>query len=217
MNEILNYFFHPEISMDLLLNDENKKKWQDGLLKWVLVAILSGLLTVVIYKVVGVQLESLLSTYYGNVISQLLASNINEGVIWLAIAALSIGEVLLSAVIRAGLWIILLYIVSKVSKDFISLNQIVKMTIFAVLIWIASQVFGNITIFFSMISTIQIINEMLLGLGMLLSYWYLILLIIGYSILSRGTFFKGCVVVLIIQGILWGVAKAFPIMAIFLA
>ena len=114
MNEILNYFFHPEISMEVLLNDEEKRNWKNGIVKWVLIAILSGLLTVAIYKVVGVDLESLLTSYYGNMIQNLVAANINEGFIWLAIAGLSIGETLVSATIRTILWSILIYIVSKI-------------------------------------------------------------------------------------------------------
>lgn len=216
MNEILNYFFHPEISMEVLLNDEEKRNWKNGILKWILIAILSGLLTVAIYKVVGVDLESLLTSYYGNMIQNLVAANINEGFIWLAIAGLSIGEILVSATIRTILWSILIYIVSKILRDSIRMNQIVKMSVFAILTWIASQVFFNAAVCFSMICPIQTINEMLVSLGMLLSYWNLVLFIIGYSIVSKATFLKGCMIVLVIQGIIWGIANAFPMLQIFL-
>lgn len=216
MNEILNYFFHPEISMEVLLNDEEKRNWKNGIVKWVLIAILSGLLTVAIYKVVGVDLESLLTSYYGNMIQNLVAANINEGFIWLAIAGLSIGETLVSATIRTILWSILIYIVSKILRDSIEMNQIVKMSVFAILTWIASQVFFNAAVCFSMIFPIQTINEMLVSLGMLLSYWNLVLFIIGYSIASKATFLKGCMIVLVIQGIIWGIANAFPMLQIFL-
>ena len=216
MNEILGYFFHPEISMDILLNNNDKVKWRDGILKWVLVAILAGLLTIATYKVAGVDLGSLSTTYYGKIVEELVKSNVNEGVIWLILAIRSIGEILVSAIIRAGLWIGLLYIVSSILKDIISLRQIVNMSIFAILTWISSQVFLNIALCISMISPIQTINEMLIGLGMLLGYWYLILFIIGYSMISRSTFLKGGMVVLVIQGLLWGVSNAVPFLQIFL-
>lgn len=216
MNEILGYFFHPEISMDILLNNNDKVKWRDGILKWVLVAILAGLLTIATYKVAGVDLGSLSTTYYGKIVEELVKSNVNEGVIWLILAIRSIGEILVSAIIRAGLWIGLIYIVSSILKDIISLRQIVNMSIFAILTWISSQVFLNIALCISMISPIQTINEMLIGLGMLLGYWYLILFIIGYSMISRSTFLKGGMVVLVIQGLLWGVSNAVPFLQIFL-
>ena len=216
MNEILGYFFHPEISMDILLNNNDKVKWRDGILKWVLVAILAGLLTIATYKVAGVDLGSLSTTYYGKIVEELVKSNVNEGVIWLILAIRSIGEILVSAIIRVGLWIGLIYIVSSILKDIISLRQIVNMSIFAILTWISSQVFLNIALCISMISPIQTINEMLIGLGMLLGYWYLILFIIGYSMISRSTFLKGGMVVLVIQGLLWGVSNAVPFLQIFL-
>ena len=216
MSEILSYFFHPELSMDVLLNNEGKRKWLDGILKWILVAILSGLMTIVIYQIVGIDLESLATTYYGNMIQKLLQQEVNEGCIWLALAGLSIGELLLSAFIRTCLWIILLYIGSKLVRDRISIHQIVKMSVFAILTWIVSQLFLNIVICISMVSPIQTINEMLISLGMLLSYWGLILFIIGYSILAKSTFFKGGIIVLVIQGILWGIANAFPFLKMFL-
>lgn len=216
MNEILGYFFHPEISMDELLCNESKGKWREGILKWVLVAILSGLLTVVIYKVAGVQLENLAGSYYGDIIYNLSERKVNEGFIWLILVALSVGETLMIATIRSGLWIILLYIISKVLREQVERYQIVKMSVFAILTWIVAGVFSSIAVLISMFSSVSTLNEMIMGLGMLLDYWYLILFIIGYSMITRSTFLKGSIVVLIIQAIFWGMANAFPVLQIIL-
>lgn len=214
MNEILGYFIHPESSMDELLCNESKGKWKEGILKWVLVAILSGLLTVMIYKVAGVRLEDLAGNYYGKLLYNLSERKINEGFIWLILVGLSIGEILIIAAIRSGLWIILLYIVSKVLREHVEDYQIVKMSIFAVLTWIAARVFSSIAILISIFSRVDTLNQMVMGLGMILGYWYLILFIIGYSMITRSTFLKGGIIVLMIQALFWGMANAFPVLQI---
>ncbi|MBE6025137.1 MAG: hypothetical protein E7231_18505 [Cellulosilyticum sp.] len=212
MNEIIGYFFHPEGSIEVLLEGEQKRRWQDGILKWILVAILSGLLTIVIYKIVGVDLESLTDTYGGRIIQGLSKNNINEGMIWLSLAGVSIGETLISAIIRAGLWTGLLYTISKFLKDTITLRDIVNISVYAILTWVTARLLESVVLLIIMISPFDTLNQMLLGLGMLLGYWYLILFMIGYSMATDSTFFKGATVVVIGQGIIWGIANIFPVL-----
>lgn len=216
MSEILSYFFNPEASMDLLISEANKNKWKDGFLKWGMITVLAGLLTIVMYRVSGVSLDSIQGTYYGTIIENTIGLNNNEGIVWLCMAIISIIETLLIAVIKLGIWTALLYIANRLLKDNISLYQIFLMSIFCILTWLTAQVFSNIATIIVMFSSVSIINEMLLGIGMILGYWYLVIFIIGYSIAAESTFLKGGLVILVIQGILWGASNMFPVLQVVL-
>ena len=216
MNEIIGYFFHPETSIGTLLGDENRKKYQDGLLKWLLVAVIAGFLTIVTYQVAGVKLEYLGGKYYSNIIEILLDKNINEGFVWLVLAGINIVQTLVIAAVRAGVWIVLLYIISKILKNQIAIDRIVKLGVFAILTWIVAQLIGNIAFLVTLLSPIEVVNEMIIGLAMILEYWYLIIFIIGYCMLTRGTILSGGVVIIIIQGIFWGAANMSPVLGTFL-
>lgn len=54
------------------------------------------------------------------------------------------------------------------------------------------------------------INQMLVGISMILEYWYLIVLAIGLTFATRSTFLKGGMIVLIIQGLFWMLGSMIP-------
>lgn len=213
MNEIMSYFFNPEESMELLLSESNKNKWKDGIVKWLLVAIVAGLLTIITYRMSGVEIAGIQEAA---ILQNILGGNNQEGIIWLGVSVANIIETLLIAVIRTLVWTGLVYAANKILKDELSLYEIFLMSIFCILTWITSQIFSSIALIISMVCSVQVINEMLLGVAMILGYWYLIVFIIGYSIAARSTFLKSGAIVLIIQGIFWGVANAFPVLQVIL-
>ena len=213
MNEIMSYFFNPEESMELLLSESNKNKWKDGVVKWLLVAIVTGLLTIMTYRMSGVEIAGIQEAA---ILENILGVNNQEGIIWLGVSVANIIETLLIAVIRTLVWAGLLYVANKILKDELSLYEVLLMCIFCILTWITSQIFSSIALMISMVCSVQVINEMLLGIVMILGYWYLIVFIIGYSVATRSTFLKSGAIVLIIQGIFWGVANAFPVLQVIL-
>ena len=213
MNEIMSYFFNPEESMELLLSESNKNKWKDGVVKWLLVAIVAGLLTIMTYRMSGVEIAGIQEAA---ILQNILGVNNQEGIIWLGVSVANIIETLLIAVIRTLVWAGLLYVANKILKDELSLYEVLLMSIFCILTWITSQIFSSIALMISMVCSVQVINEMLLGIVMILGYWYLIVFIIGYSVATRSTFLKSGTIVLIIQGIFWGVANAFPVLQVIL-
>ena len=213
MNEIMSYFFNPEESMELLLSESNKNKWKDGVVKWLLVAIVAGLLTIMTYRMSGVEIAGIQEAA---ILENILGVNNQEGIIWLGVSVANIIETLLIAVIRTLVWAGLLYVANKILKDELSLYEVLLMSIFCILTWITSQIFSSIALMISMVCSVQVINEMLLGIVMILGYWYLIVFIIGYSVATRSTFLKSGTIVLIIQGIFWGVANAFPVLQVIL-
>lgn len=213
MNEIMSYFFNPEESMELLLSESNKNKWKDGVVKWLLVAIVAGLLTIMTYRMSGVEIAGIQEAA---ILQNILGVNNQEGIIWLGVSVANIIETLLIAVIRTLVWAGLLYVANKILKDELSLYEVLLMSIFCILTWITSQIFSSIALMISMVCSVQVINEMLLGIVMILGYWYLIVFIIGYSVATRSTFLKSGAIVLIIQGIFWGVANAFPVLQVIL-
>lgn len=211
MREILGYFLHPETSIDELVNSEEKGKWKEGLFKWVLVAILAGFMTIVAYQVGGIKLSSLTGNM-GEILNEFMSKSDNEGMKWLVLVGVNIFRILLTAMVRTGLWVGLLYIVNKLLNSEIGLWQIIRISIYSILTWITSQLITAITMLIAMISPIGVISQMLLGLGSILGYWYLIVFIIGYSIMTRSTFFQGGVIIVVLQAILWGVGSNFPIL-----
>lgn len=209
----MSYFFNPEESMELLLSESNKNKWKDGVVKWLLVAIVAGLLTIMTYRMSGVEIAGIQEAA---ILQNILGVNNQEGIIWLGVSVANIIETLLIAVIRTLVWAGLLYVANKILKDELSLYEVLLMSIFCILTWITSQIFSSIALMISMVCSVQVINEMLLGIVMILGYWYLIVFIIGYSVATRSTFLKSGAIVLIIQGIFWGVANAFPVLQVIL-
>ena len=142
MNEILSYIMHPEISMSELIEDNTRGKWKNGVKNWFLLSILIGLLTVASYKLAGYDLTLVKSNpFYGAIIDLLETIGVAEGGIWLALVAVEVVLVLIIAGIRAMMWINILFLVSKLFKDIVSVKTLVEMSIYAILIWIALRVF----------------------------------------------------------------------------
>lgn len=216
MNEIIGFFINPEESMNVLLNESTNHKWREGILKWLLVAILVGLLSMIAYKLSGAGLEIVQGTYYDTLMNTMFGENGNEGVMWLTLSVITILETFIIACIRTACWIILLYAISTLLKDEISFYQIVLMSIFCILTWITSQVFSSIASIIGFISPMQVINDMLQGLGIILGYWHIVIFIIGYSIATGCTFLKSGVIILGLQAVLWGISVLVPVLGVVL-
>lgn len=219
MNEILSYIMHPEISMSELIEDNTRGKWKNGVKNWFLLSILIGLLTVASYKLAGYDLTLVKSNpFYGAIIDLLETIGVAEGGIWLALVAVEVVLVLIIAGIRAMMWINMLFLVSKLFKDIVSVKTLVDMSIYAILIWIALRVFRSTVICVGLIipfnETIGEIQQILLGLTEVFSYWYIILFIIGYSIVTNSTFRKSGLIVLAIQGCFWIIVNLVPVLDI---
>lgn len=210
MSEILSYFFSPEESMNKLLLECDRDKWKQGLMNWGLVIVLLGFLTMAAYRVSGIDISAVLGINLETSLNGILGSQTSEGLIWLIAAFISMIESFIVIAVKFLIWSCALYIVNLLLKDGLDLYQIILLAIFGMLVWLTAQVFAVIAVMIASICSIGIINEMVSGISMILEYWYLILLAIGYSVGTRCTFFKGGAVILLIQAIFWGISGAVP-------
>ena len=213
MNEILGYFFNPEASMSGLLIGENKNKWKEGLKYLGLIIILLGFLTVVRYRISGASIVDIMggSANIGiNRLNELMGSHLNEGFTWITLVGAAIIRILIIVVARFLVWTAMLYLASLILGDKIDLYKVSLISIFSLVVWVAAQFFGMIVSLIIGIIPVEIINQILEGLATLLSYWHLVLIIIGFTISTKSTFLKGGLVVLIIQGILWMLGNIMP-------
>lgn len=212
MSEILSYFFNPEESMSGLLIEENKNKWKDGLKYWAMIAVLLGFLTMAVYRISGIHITDVIGSSLEGVISGVVGPNTHEGVAWLVLVLVSIVQTLIIVTIKFLVWAAMLYLASSILGERISIYEAVLISMFSVVVWVAAQLMSVIVILIVSIMPIQMINQILLGLSMILNYWYLILMAIGFTIATRSTFLKGGLVVLVIQGLFWALGSVLPIL-----
>lgn len=210
MREILSYFLRSEESMNNLLLECDKNKWKQGLVYWASVAVLLGFLTMAAYRLNGIEIIQVIGVDLREILQNSAGVDINEGIIWLVSAFISIAQSLITVGFKFLIWGCTLYIATLILKDRVGIYQIVLLSMFSMLTWLSAQVIGVIAVMIVSICSVEIINEMALGISMILEYWYLILLAIGYSIAARCTFFKAGAVILIIQAIYWGISSAIP-------
>lgn len=212
MSEILSYFFNPEESMSGLLIEENKNKWKDGLKYGVMITVLLGFLTMAVYRISGIPIADVIGSSLEKVISGLVGTNTHEGFAWLVLALVSIVQTLFIVMIKFLVWAAMLYLASSILGERISIYEAVLISMFSVVVWVAAQLISVIVILIISIMPLQVINQILLGLSMILNYWYLILMAIGFTIATKSTFLKGSLAVLVIQGVFWALGSVFPIL-----
>lgn len=212
MSEILSYFFNPEESMNKLLLECDKDKWKQGLLYWGLIAILLGFLTMAAYRLNGINILQVIGVDLSQELRSIMGREMNEGIVWIASALISIFQSLLTVGVKFLIWGCVLYIGKTLVKDRVGIYQIVLLSMFSMLTWLTAQLLTVIAVMITSVCSIQIINEMVIGISMILEYWYLILLAIGYSIAAGCTFFKGGVVILAIQALFWWVSSVMPVL-----
>lgn len=212
MSEILSYFFNPEESMSGLLIEENKNKWRDGLRYLTMTIILLGFLTMAVYRISGMHIVDIVGSSLEGRINSLVGSNLNEGFAWIILVLVSIVQTFIIITVRFLAWMGMLYLASLILGERISLYEATLISMFSMVVWVIAQLFSVITVLIISIMPIQIINQILIGLSTLLSYWYLVLIAIGFTIATKSTFLKGGLGVLVIQGIFWMLGSMMPIL-----
>lgn len=212
MGEILDYFFNPEASMDGLLIGENKNKWKDGLKYLVMTIILLGFLTMAVYRISGIHVVDIVGGFLGGRINNLVSSNLNEGFTWIILVIFSIVQTFIIITVRCLAWTGMLYLASSILGERVRFYEASLISMFSMVVWVTAKIFGVLTILIVSIMPIQIINEILMGLSTLLSYWYLVLMAIGFTIATKSNFLKGGVVTLVIQGVFWMLCGMMPIL-----
>lgn len=212
MSEILSYFFNPEESMSGLLIEENKNKWRDGLKYLTMTIILLGFLTMAVYRISGMHIVDIVGSSLEGRINSLVGSNLNEGFAWIILVLVSIVQTFIIITVRFLAWMGMLYLASLILGERISLYEATLISMFSMVVWVIAQLFSVITVLIISIMPIQIINQILIGLSTLLSYWYLVLIAIGFTIATKSTFLKGGLGVLVIQGIFWMLGSMMPIL-----
>lgn len=216
MSEILSYFLNPEESMSGLLIEENKNKWKDGLKYWAMITILLGFLTMAVYRISGAGIVDIVGSSVEEVISGLVGAQTHEGIVWLTLVLVSIVRTLIIITIKFLVWAAMLYLASLILGVGINPYKAILISMFSVVVWVAAQLISVIVILIASIMPIQMITEILMSLSMLLSYWYLILMAMGFTIAIKSTFLKGGLVVLVIQGLFWALGNVIPILQIIL-
>lgn len=216
MSEILGYFFNPEASMNGLLIEKNKTKWKDGLKYLIMTIILLGFLTMAVYRISGIPIIDIVGSSLEGRIRDIVGNDFNEGFTWIILVFTSIVQTLIIVVVRILVWSGILYLASSIQQKRIALYEVSLISMFSIVVWIASQIFGVIVILAISIIPIEIINQILAGLSTLLSYWHLVLLAIGFTIATKSTFLKGGLVVLMIQGGFWILGSMMPILYVLL-
>ena len=212
MSEILSYFFNPEESMSGLLIKENKNKWRDGVRYLTMTIVLLGFLTMAVYRISGMHIVDIVGSSLESSINGLVGSNLNEGFAWIILSLVSIVQTFIIITVRFLAWMGMLYLASSILGERITLYEAALISMFSMIVWVTAQLFSVITILIISIMPIQIINQILIGLSTLLTYWYLVLIAIGFTIVTKSTFFKGGLVVLAIQGIFWILGSMMPIL-----
>ena len=212
MSEILGYLFSPEASMSELLIGKNKNKWRDALKYLAMTIVLLGLLTMAVHRISGLHITDIVGNSLEERINALVSTNFNEGFTWIIRVIVVIVQTSIMSTVRCLAWTGMIYLANIVLGERINLYEASLISIFSMVVWVTAQIFGVITILIVSIMPIQIINEILMGLSTLLSYWYLVLMAIGFTIATKGTFLKGGVVILIIQGIFWVLGGMMPIL-----
>ena len=212
MNEILGYFFYPEASMGRLLIQDNKNKWKDGLKYLTMTIVLLSFLTIAVYRVSGVHITDIVGSSLEGKINGFVGNHLNEGLTWITLVLVLMIQTCLISSVRMLAWLGMLYLASSILGKKISLYETILISMFSMVVWVAAQLFGVISILIVSIMPIEIINQMLIGLSTLLNYWYLVLMAIGFTIATRSTFFKGGLAVLVIQGVFWMLGSMMPIL-----
>ena len=199
-----------------LLIEKNKTKWKDGLRYLIMTIILLGFLTMAVYRISGIPIIDIVGSSLEGRIRGIVGNDFNEGFTWIILVFTSIVQTLIIVVVRILAWSGILYLASSIQQKRIALYEVSLISMFSIVVWIASQIFGVIVILAISIIPIEIINQILAGLSTLLSYWHLVLLAIGFTIATKSTFLKGGVVVLMIQGGFWILGSMIPILHVLL-
>lgn len=215
MREILSYFFSPENSMAQLVASSDNQKIKSGIKYWLAAIILLELFTMAIYRAMGLSIESLMMQLL--LLPSAIRDMANENITWLIVSGYMILRTLLHAILKCGIWTLLLWVASKLLKDTIDLKIILTITVYAILNWLAVQYIDVGAYLIANICPINLINEIAEGIAAIANYWYLILIILGYVSINKENFFKGAIIVLVIQCILWGICDIAPGFMSFLA
>ena len=211
MSEILGYIVSPEASMSGLLIGENKNKWKDGLKYLVMIVVLLGFLTMAAYRISGIHITDIVGDSLKGKLSGLGSTNFNEGFTWMILVIASIVQTSITITVRFLAWIGMIYLANSILGERINLYEAMLISMFSMVVWVTAQLFGMITMLVASIMPLQIINEILIGLSTLLSYWYLVLIAIGFTVATKSTFLRGGIVVLVIQGMFWMLGGMMPI------
>lgn len=215
MREILRYFFSPEDSMAQLVASSDDQKIKSGIQYWIAAIVLLELFTMAIYKAMGLSIESLMMQLL--LLPNAIREMGNENITWLLVSGYMILRTLLHAIIKCSIWTLLLWGISKLLRDEVDLRRILTITVYAILNWLAVQYIDIGAYLIGNVCPINIIIEIAEGIATVANYWYLILIILGYVSINKEDFFKGAIIVLAIQCILWGICDIAPGVMNFLA
>lgn len=217
MKRLLSCFWDVESAVEDLVYDKEEHRYFEAIGLWIFLAIVTGLVTLVIYQRQGYSLQGLvvdsrLKAYCTSLVNQ-------EGLKWLIIAGIdAVGRVVRPAV-TTMVWITLLYIANKVLKDDIAIQDIILIVIYGMATNIFAQLISAITIIcisHNILDSIYLASEILIGIGIIFQYWYLVMFVIGYSICTNCTFRKSLCIVMTLQIFIWLVERSIPYINTFL-
>lgn len=178
--------------------------------------VLLGLLTMAVHRISGLHITDIVGDSLEGRINGLVRTNFNEGFTWIIQVIVFIVRTSIIITVRCLAWTGMIYLANTVLGESINLYEATLISMFSMVVWVAAQIFGVITMLVVSIMPIQIISEILMGVSTLLSYWYLVLMAIGVTIATKSTFLKGGVVILIIQGIFWVLGGMMPMLQVLL-
>ncbi len=200
MSELLGYILRPEESISMLLIERDRSKWKQILLYGMMLVVLLGLSTMATYRLSGVGISDIPEA---NLIQKTVGVQMSEGVVWITSAIILMMKTLVIVVFKFIVWSVILYLVGRIMKKELKVYDIILLGMIAMQTRLVAQIITVIAVTITTFCPIFFINQMLVGIAMILDYWYLIILAIGFTVLTRSTFLKGGMVILVIQGIFW--------------
>ncbi len=198
MSELLGYILRPEESISTLLIERDRSKWKQILLYGMMLVVLLGLSTMATYRLSGVGISDIPEA---NFIQKTFGVQMSEGVVWITSAIVAFKFIV---------WSVILYLVGRIMKKELKVYDIILLGMVAMQTRLVAQIITVIAVTITTFCPIFFINQMLVGIAMILDYWYLIILAIGFTVLTRSTFLKGGMSILVIQGIFWMLGNMVP-------
>ena len=198
MSELLGYILRPEESISTLLIERDRSKWKQILLYGMMLVVLLGLSTMATYRLSGVGISDIPEA---NFIQKTFVVQMSEGVVWITSAIVAFKFIV---------WSVILYLVGRIMKKELKVYDIILLGMVAMQTRLVAQIITVIAVTITTFCPIFFINQMLVGIAMILDYWYLIILAIGFTVLTRSTFLKGGMSILVIQGIFWMLGNMVP-------
>lgn len=210
MSELLGYILRPEESISTLLIERDRSKWKQILLYWIRLVVLLGLSTMATYRLSGVGISDILGTNFIDLIHSTFGVQMSEGAVWITSTIILVMQTLVIVMFKFIIWSIVLYLVGMIIKKELKVYDVILLSMIAMQTRLVAQIITVIAVTIANFCPIFFINQMLVGIAMILDYWYLIVLAIGFTVLTRSTFLKGGMVILVIQGFFWLLGSMVP-------